>query len=366
LFPPHVLYRSLNFKVFGPARNNVLIMNIIETESQLEEILSTPYEGDVAAMSRLPGDVIILGAGGKMGPSLAARVKRSTDAAGIERRVIAVSRFSSTRSREDLESLGVETVSCDLLDRLQVAALPEAENVFFLAGRKFGSTDRGDLTWAINSYAPGIAAERFCRSRVVVFSTGNVYPFVPPSSCGSVESDAPDPRGEYASSCLGRERVFEYFSRERGTGCLFFRLNYAIDLRYGVLVDIARRVYTGEPIDLSVGGFNVIWQGDANSYALRSLELCESPPRILNVTGPEKISTLRVAERFAQRFGREAIFQGVESGAALLSDASLCHRLLGYPNVTLGEMIEMVARWIEIGGASLGKPTRFEVTDGRF
>lgn len=341
-------------------------MLLIETEEQLEDALAAPNAADAEVMRRLSGDVIILGAGGKMGPSLARRVKRATEAAGVKRRVIAVSRFSSPQSRDEFESAGVETISCDLLNRAQIAALPDCENVFFLAGRKFGSTERSDLTWAINSYAPGIVAERYRAARIVVFSTGNVYPFVNVASGGSVETDAPMPNGEYANSCLGRERIFEYFSREQGTRCLIFRLNYAVDLRYGVLVDIARKVYESQPVNLSVACFNVIWQGDANSCALRSIELCDAPPRLLNVTGPETVSTRRAAEFFARRFGREAIFQDAESDVALLNNASLCHKLLGYPETPLGELMERVARWVEVGGASLGKPTKFEVVDGRY
>jgi hypothetical protein len=341
-------------------------MQIIETEAQLEDALSAPNAADVDFMSRLAGDVVILGAGGKMGPSLAARIKRATDAAGVGRRVIAVSRFSEPRSRAGLESAGVETISCDLLDRGQIADLPDCENVFFLAGRKFGSTERADLTWAVNSYAPGLVADRYCASRIVVFSTGNVYPFVSVAAGGSVETDAPQPRGEYASSCLGRERTFEYFSHSRGARCLIFRLNYAVDLRYGVLSDIALNVHAGRPVDLTVPAFNVIWQGDANSYALSSLELCAAPPRVLNVTGPETIATRRAAEFFAERFKREAVFQGSGAGVALLNNAALCHKLLGYPEVTLGELMEMAARWVEIGGASLNKPTKFEAVDGRY
>jgi nucleoside-diphosphate-sugar epimerase len=338
----------------------------IETEAQLEDVLSAPSADDMAMMRRHPGDFIILGAGGKMGPSLARRIKRAAAAVNIQRRVIAVSRFSDDQSRAELHRAGVETISCDLLDRRQVAALPDCENVFFLAGRKFGSAERTDLTWAINCHVPGIVAERYRSARIVAFSTGNVYPFIKVGSGGSVESDAPMPQGEYAQSCLGRERIFEFFAHEHGTRCLIFRLNYAVDLRYGVLVDIARKVFTGEPVNLSVGAFNVIWQGDANSYALRSIELCDAPPRILNVTGPETISTLHVADFFARRFQRDAIYQGEESATALLNNASLCHSLLGYPSVAALTLMEMVAHWIEVGGASLNKPTKFEVTDGKY
>lgn len=338
----------------------------IETEAQLEEALTTPNEQDIDSLHRVPGDVLLLGAGGKMGPSLAARVKRASVAAGSNRRVIAVSRFSEAAARAELERAGVEVISADLLDRNQLAQLPDCENVFFLAGRKFGSTERTDLTWAINTLVPGLAAERFRNSRVVVFSTGNVYPLVNVISGGAVESDAPSPNGEYAQSCLGRERMFEYFSREHGTRCLFYRLNYAVDLRYGVLVDIARKVYAGQPISVAIPAFNVIWQGDANSYALRSLELCDAPPRILNVTGPEIISTRWAASYFAARFKCEVCFYGEEGETALLNNASLCHSLLGYPSVPLGTLMEEVAHWIECGGVSLNKPTKFEVKDGRF
>ena len=339
---------------------------LINTEAQLEDLLATPNQPDVESLRRLSGDVIVLGAGGKMGPSLAWRVKRAADVAGVSRRVIAVSRFSSAQARAELEQAGIETIACDLLNRAEVDALPACENVLYLAGRKFGSTERGDLTWASNTIAPAYVAQRYAQARIVAFSTGNVYPFVNVASGGSVESDRTAPRGEYAQSCLGRERVFEYFSHEHGTRCLIFRLNYAMDLRYGVLVDIARKVYAGEPVDLTVANFNVIWQGAANSYALRALELCETPPRILNVTGPEIVSTRRAAEFFAQRFGRQALFQGAEGDTALLNNAAHCHTLLGPPEIKLDELLEWVAHWVEIGGVTLDKPTKFEVADGRF
>ncbi|MGH9768069.1 MAG: NAD-dependent epimerase/dehydratase family protein [Blastocatellia bacterium] len=338
----------------------------IENEQQLEERLSTPNDKDIALMRRLSGDVTLLGAGGKMGPSLAKLARRASDAAGTQRRIIAVSRFSDRQSRGDLEDVGVETLSCDLLDRDEVAKLPDCENVLFLAGRKFGSADRSDLTWAMNTIVPANAAYRYRDSRIVAFSTGNVYPFVTAASGGAVETDETQPRGEYAQSCLGRERVFEFFSREYGTRCLIFRLNYAVDLRYGVLVDIARKVYDGRPVDLTVGHFNAIWQGDANSYALQSLELCESPPRFLNVTGPEIVSVRGAAELYARRFGREAVFSGQESGEALLNNSSLCRRLLGEAEMKMEELMECVAHWVETGGKSLNMPTKFEVSDGKF
>ncbi len=339
---------------------------MIETEEQLEERLSTPNGRDVELMRRLSGDVIVLGAGGKMGPSLARLARRASDAAGTTRRVIAVSRFSSPEARDEMENAGVETISSDLLDRDDVTKLPDCENVLFLAGRKFGSSGRSDLTWAMNTIVPANAAYRYRHSRIVAFSTGNVYPFVSAASGGSIETDELQPRGEYAQSCLGRERVFEFFSNEYGTKCLIFRLNYAVDLRYGVLVDIARKVYDEQPVDLAIAHFNTIWQGDANSYALRCLELCESPPRILNVTGAEIVSVRDAAEFYAHRFQREVVFRGEESGEALLSNASLCRQLLGEPEVKLEELMERVARWVEVGGRSLNKPTKFEVSDGKF
>ena len=341
-------------------------MQKIETEAQLEELLATPNAKDIEMVRQLSGDILLLGAGGKMGPSLARRCQRAVESAGVAKRVLAVSRFSSAQARAELEQAGIATIACDLLNRDEVDRLPDCGNVLYLAGRKFGSTDRTDLTWASNVMVPAYVAHRYRTSRIVVFSTGNVYPFVTAASGGSVETDALAPRGEYANSCLGRERMFEYFAHEYGTQCLLFRLNYAVDLRYGVLVDIARKVYEGKPIDLTVGHFNVIWQGDANSYALRSLALCDVPPRVLNVTGPEICSVRDTAEFFAARFQRSVTFQGEDAGVALLNNASLCHQQLGAPEVSLDTLREWVAHWIEVGGASLQKPTKFEVTDGRF
>ena len=336
------------------------------SEDQLEALLASPSASDVEALRSLSGDVMILGAGGKMGPSLARRVRLASERAGARRRVIAVSRFSSQMVQQRLEDAGVETMVCDLLDARQIQELPACENILYLAGRKFGSSERPDLTWAINTTVPADAVRRFCDSRIVAFSTGNVYPFVPVSSGGSREDDPPAPAGEYAQSCLGRERVLEYYSRENGTRCLLFRLNYAVDLRYGVLVDVARKVHGGKAIDLAVGSFNAIWQGDANSYALRSLALCESPPRVLNVTGPEIISVRHAAGFFAQRFGAQPVFLGEEGPAALLSNAALCHRLLGCPELSAQVLMDWVATWVEAGGATLNLPTKYEVTDGGY
>lgn len=338
----------------------------LESEHQLDTLLTEPSPADVAFARKLKGDTIILGAGGKMGPTLAKRLARSLAAAGRTSSVIAASRFQSSAARAELESAQIQTIACDLLEREQIDALPEVENVLFLAGRKFGSFADPEVTWAMNTVVPAQVAQRFRHSRIVAFSTGNVYPFVAPEKGGSVESDTPAPVGEYAQSCLGRERIFEYYSKRFQTPCLLFRLNYAIDLRYGVLVDIARQIYEGKPVDLSVPAVNVLWQGDANSYAMRALELCESPARILNVTGPETLAVQRAAEFFAQRFQKKLLVAGEPRGVALLNSAAACHQLLGYPQVSLGELMEAVANWIEAGGASLHNPTKFQVTDGKF
>lgn len=338
----------------------------IESEAQLEELLGRPSPADIAFARARAGDVLILGAGGKMGPSLARRVRRACEAAGVPRRVTAASRFSEPGLAESLRRDGIEAVPCDLLDPAALERLPSAGDVLFLAGRKFGSTGRPDLTWAHNTVLPTHVARRFASSRIVVFSTGNVYPLVDASSTGSVETDPTGPVGEYAQSCLGRERVFEYFSREYGTPCLLFRLNYATDLRYGVLADVARKVWRGEPVDLTVPKVNAIWQGDANSYAFRALGLVESPPAILNVTGSGSIAVKEAARRFARRFGREARFAGRAGPVALLSDASRGRARLGEPEVPLDVLVEWTAAWVERGGRDLGKPTKFERADGRF
>ena len=338
----------------------------IETESQLEEALAEPSAADLACIARLDGDVLILGAGGKMGPSLARRVHRAMVRSGGRGRVVAASRFSSAPARLGLEADGIETVVCDFLQPADIAALPRCPFVLFLAGRKFGTLDRTDITWAVNTVVPARVAEHFFESRLVVFSTGNVYPMVDVSGPASTEDDVPAPVGEYAQSCLGRERVVEFVSHERQLRALIYRLNYAVDLRYGTLVDIARRVFSGEPIDLTVGFFNAIWQGDANSYALRSLELCASPPEVLNVTGPERISVRETAEWFGSAFGVRPSFLNTEGPVALLSDSSRCRARLGPPAVPLALLRQWVAHWVQAGGSSLNKPTHFEVTDGRF
>jgi len=338
----------------------------INSDAELDDVLASPSEADLDCVSRLRGDVLILGASGKMGPSLALRLHRAIERVGSSSRVIAASRFSSPPVRATLDAAGIETIACDLLDPRQIVVLPRCENALFLAGRKFGTTDRTDLTWATNTVAPARVAEHLRGSRMVVFSTGNVYMLSSNDGPAPTEDDLPAPVGEYAQSCLARERVIEFVSRQQNMPALIFRLNYAVDLRYGTLVDIARRVHDGEPIDLTVGFFNAIWQGDAISYAIRSLELCAVPPAILNVTGPERISVRETAHWFGAAFGRPPNFTNREGHMALLSDSSRCRARLGEPAVPLDVLRHWVAHWVRSGGALLNKPTHFEVVDGRF
>lgn len=338
----------------------------ISSEAELENLLSRPYPEDIELADRLEGDVLVLGAGGKMGPTLVQRIVRAVEAAGSDVTVYAASRFSDEEKRNRLDRVGAETVAADLLDESQLAGLPDCRNVFYLVGMKFGATGQEPLTWAMNAYLPGRVAERFAASRIVAFSTGNVYPPVAVPSGGATEDDSVGPVGEYAQSCLGRERVFQHFAQRNGTPVCLLRLNYAVEARYGVLLDIAQKVYAGRPVPLEMGYVNVIWQGDANSVCFRSLEQCESPAAVLNTTGPEVLAVRELAEAFAVRFGREVDFRGSERDTALLNDASRSHALFGTPRVSVSEVIELVARWVEHEGRTLAKPTKFEVRDGRF
>ena len=340
-------------------------MDLISNESELEERLTTPSRRDLEAASGLQGDVLILGAGGKMGPSLARRIASAIQAAGLKHKVIAVVRKDRAGSLGSPSS-GVRVFEADLLDPRALESLPDAPNVVFMVGRKFGAASDLPLTWATNVWIAALAAQRFRQSRIVAFSTGNVYPFVPGDGRGANEQMPAAPRGEYAQSTLGRERIFEYFSNTQGTPVLLYRLNYANDLRYGVLNDIGEKVLREEPIDLTTGFVNVIWQGDANSYCLRSFALCASPPQILNVTGARTLSVREVAQRFGNLLGKTPVFTGKESSSALLSDASRCIELLGPAEVSEDQLIEWTAHWLRKGGATLGKPTKFEVRDGAF
>ena len=338
----------------------------IRTIEELEEQLSRPTEADVLALAKLDGDLLILGAGGKMGPSLSRLARRAADPAGVSKRIIAVSRFADETSRHQFSAHHIETIACDLLEPGTLAELPDAGNVIFMAARKFGTTDAEHLTWAMNTFLPGLIAERYRDSRIVTFSTGNVYPLKRVSDGGSVESDLVDAQGEYAQSALGRERMFEYGSHRWGTPVAILRLNYAVELRYGVLVDVALAVFEQRPIDLRMGHVNVIWQRDANSYCLRSFPCCQSPPFVLNITGPETLSVRALAEEFGQRFGVGPIFSGEESNTALLSNAAKAQELFGHPTVSADQAIDWVADWISRGGPLLKKPTHFATRDGKF
>jgi nucleoside-diphosphate-sugar epimerase len=341
-------------------------LSSIRDVQHLEELLSEPSEGVIAALGRLRGDILILGVGGKMGPTLARMAKRASDAGGVTRRVIGVSRFSSYALEERLQSWGVETIHGDLLDARALEQLPEADNVVFMAGMKFGSTGQEWLTWAMNSFLPGLVGDRYGDSRIAVFSTGNVYGLSPVSKGGSREADGLNPAGEYAMSCVGRERIFEHFSRANKTKMSILRLNYASELRYGVLVDIGQRVYGEKPVSLSMGYFNTIWQGDASAASLESLAHAASPPNVLNITGAELLSVRSVAEEFAKRFDKPVRFEGEEASDALLSNAAKSHQLFGAPRVSSQQMIGWIAEWIERKGTTLAKPTHFEDRAGNF
>ncbi len=340
--------------------------DLIEDEEQLDDLLTHPTDDVVEALANVPGDILILGVGGKMGPTLARLACRAIERGGPKRRVVGVSRFSDRSVEQRLRAAGIETIGCDLLDDGALDSLPDAPNVIFMAGRKFGSSGAEPLTWAMNTYLPGQVARRYRTSRLVIFSTGNVYPLVPVASGGATEDQPADPIGEYAQSCLGRERIVSFFSERYGTPVTILRLNYAIDLRYGILLDVAQKVWTGEPVDLTMGNANVIWQGDANRIALRSLTVCACPPAVLNLTGPETVSIRYVATRFGQLLGRTPTLVGTEAPTALLSNAARAYSLFGYPRVTLDQMIRWVAHWVATGGRVLGKPTHFEVRDGKF
>jgi hypothetical protein len=339
----------------------------VRNVEELEDILSEPTEAVIRTMGELKGDLAVLGVGGKMGPTLARMAKRASEMAGVTRRVIGVSRFSgSSKLEERLHSWGVETHRCDLLDAKSYAQLPDAPNVVFMAGMKFGSTGQESLTWAMNTFVPGLVSERYRESRIAVFSTGNVYGLSHVSRGGSVEEDALQPVGEYALSCLGRERIFEHFSRANQTKISIIRLNYAVELRYGVLLDIAQKVYTGQAIPLSMGHLNAIWQTDASEMSLRSLSYASAPPFVINITGPEVLSVARIARQFGELFDKPVRFEGVESEDALLNNAGKAFRLFGHPRAGINEMLNWIADWVSRGGEMLEKPTHFENRSGDY
>jgi uncharacterized protein YbjT (DUF2867 family) len=316
----------------------------------------------VEFVAGLAGDICILGAGGKIGPTLTRMARRAVEAAGVDKRVWAV----DVAPLPQLADCGVETVVCDLMDPDAVEALPRPANIIYMAGRKFGSAGAEHMTWAINVAVPHIVARTFADSRIVVFSTGCVYPVVDVATGGPTERTPPEPIGEYSMSCLGRERMFDHASHTRGLKVLQFRLNYAVELRYGVLVDVATKVFRGERVDLTTSWANVMWQGDVCERAIRCLALAESPPKILNVTGPGMIGIREVAETFGRLFDKPATFTGADSGRAYLNDASEANALFGPPSVPVDRVIQWIADWIRRGGESLGKPTHFETQDGKY
>jgi len=338
----------------------------MKTVEELELKLSEPSDRLVMDVSKIKGDILILGLGGKMGPTLAKLLKKAIDRAGVSKRIMGASRFSNEAMYNELSDFGIECHKVDLLNDNALKGLPDAENIIYMAGNKFGTAGNEHFTWAMNAYLPGRVAERYKNSNIVVFSTGNIYPFMPIESGGATESVRPSPIGEYAQSCLGRERVFEHFSVKNGTKMLLYRLNYALDLRYGVLLEIAKKVVFEKPIDLSMGHVNVIWQGDANEYAIRCLLHCESPANKLNITGPETISVQWVANQFGEYFGKKPIFENQPSETALLNDASRSFDLFGNPSVSLKEMILMTAEWVKSGGKEISKPTHFQERKGDY
>lgn len=338
----------------------------MKTIAELEDFMSAPSEELVRDIQQLDGDIMILGVSGKMGPTLAKMTKRAVNRAGLSKRVIGVARFSDERLIENLEEAGIETIKADLLKEEELKSLPEVKNIIYMAGNKFGTVGNEHYTWAMNAYLPGRVAEKFKDSRIVAFSTGNVYPFTNVLSNGCTEDVLPNPVGEYAQSCLGRERVLTYFSYKHQTPMVLFRLNYAIDLRYGVLLEIAKQVFLGKPVDLTMGNVNVIWQGDANEYAIRSLLHTNHPPTILNVTGPETLSIRWVAKEFGKRMKKEPLFENLESPTALLNNSSNAHKLFGYPKVPIQQMIDMISEWVMNDGHTLNKPTHFQEREGAF
>ncbi|MFC0525356.1 NAD-dependent epimerase/dehydratase family protein [Pontibacillus salicampi] len=336
------------------------------TVQELEEALAAPTDELIEDLAQLDGDIMILGVGGKMGPSLAKLAQNAIQKGKLGKKVYGVSRFSSGTLQQELEACGIETIAADLLKEEDLAGLPNVKNIIYMAGNKFGTTGNEHFTWAMNAYLPGRVAATFPHSRIVVFSTGNVYPLTPIQASGAKEKDPVGPVGEYAQSCLGRERVFTHFSHKHHIPMVMFRLNYAIDMRYGVLLEIAQKVNNLKPIDVTMGHANVIWQGDANSYALRSLLYCQTPPTVLNITGPETISIRRIAEEFGELFQKEPLFVGEEQDTALLSNAAESFRLFGYPSVSLQQMIDWTGTWVLNEGETINKPTHFQQRKGAF
>lgn len=338
----------------------------MESIEQVYKKLLQPSPDLLADIATLEGDIIILGVGGKMGPALARAAKQAIDKAGVKKNVIGVARFNEPGLQQALENEGIETIKADLLNETELQALPQVKNVLYLAGMKFGTTGNESYTWAMNAYLPGRVAEKFKDSNIVVFSTGNVYPLSNADGPGATENITAEPIGEYAQSCLGRERMFQYFSAKNNTPILIYRLNYANDVSYGILLEIVKSVKEQRPIDLSMGTVNVIWQGDANEIALRCLHHCTVPGKILNVTGPETLSTRWLAETFGRMMGIQPTFTNEEQPTSLLSNASECFRLFGQPKTSLRQMMDVILEWYEQGGKIIDKPTHYTERKGKY
>ena len=337
----------------------------IRTVAELEKKLSKPTPGVVEAMAKLDGDLLILGAGGKIGPTLAQMAAQASEEAGVKRKIIAVSAVYTKEARQRLKKLGVDMIKTDLLAPGTMNALPDAPNVMYMLGMKFGSTGAEWNTWGVNVHLAGMSASRYRNARIVAFSSGNIYPFLPIGN-GATEETPPCPVGEYAMSCLGRERMFDYYAHNAGTKVLHYRLNYAVELRYGIVYDVGSKVWNGTPIDVTMGYVNVVWQGYANAVALQSFALADSPPGALNVAGPETVAVRWMAERFGKLMGKKPKLIGQEAPTALLSNGAQCHKLFGYPQANIDTIIEWATDWIMAGGSTLGKPTHYETRDGKF
>ena len=333
---------------------------------KIYQAMLAPSEALVNDIAKIEGDIILLGVGGKMGPAMARLAKAAVNKAGINKKIIGISRFSESGLEKELNGLGIETIAANLLNDAELQNLPTAKNLIYLAGQKFGTTGKESYTWAMNTYLPGRVAEKYRDSRIVAFSTGNVYPLSPVKNGGFTEENPAAPLGEYAQSCLGRERMFQYFSSLYGTPLCIYRLNYANDVSYGVLLEIAKAVNEQREIDLRMGHVNVIWQGDANEIAIRALLHCSNPAKLLNVSGPETVPVRWLAAEFGKRLNKQPILVNEEQPDALLSNSAECFKLFGYPHVTLKQMIDLIAEWVVAGGKTLNKPTHFQEREGNF
>lgn len=337
-----------------------------DSESDLLDLLTQPSEALIEFIATVDGPLVVLGAGGKMGPTLCVRAQRAARAASSSVQVIAVSRFSDKQLQAWLESEGVKTIACDLMDREMLKHLPDAQHVIYLVGMKFGTQDNPALTWAVNALIPDYICDRYREAQLVALSTGNVYPMTSIHEGGSIESDALIPLGEYANACVARERIFEYKTQQYDLAVVSVRLNYAIDLRYGILVDLAQKILAGNPVDLTMGYFNCIWQGDANDMILRTLPLATSPASALNLTGKEILSVRETALKLGQLMGKPVTFTGKESTTALLNNSTKAHQLLNQPLISIDQMLQWTATWVQSGNPLLNKPTHFQVRDGKY